>query len=917
MHRTLSLSLATLIALNAVAQAQVVDNFSEGGWKRFSSTPGKMSAKMGKLHLQDEPGPPDWVTASRTFTVDIDETPIFAVDVLDVSGKGTVKLIRKAPEDKRVAIQIDGPGLYAVDMQKKFGWQGKAPIEACLYALGEEEEITFAYVKFAERLTPQEEEAVRRNRDPVGEERLDPAPFAVVPLFNTCSYYFRTRQRPDLSVTYCRKGSTWLKAYPPVYVHEDGMFRGSIVNLDEDTPYELRISDANGNVLAQEQFRTWCSQVPIGKTITLDEASFRGQLKIKTSGTPNGWVKVIARNGFVLCNDRSRPLIELYKARYVILEGLTLRGGLKEAIRIEKCLNVRVVNCDIAGWGRIGTQRFDLDGKYYTESGKAINWDSAILVSKSIGTVVERCYVHDPVSTANPWYYSHPAGPQAVGMDKSPSSVLRYNDFIGSDQHRWNDAVEGSGNFHIDGGFNRDGDVYGNFMCFANDDALEIDGGQTNVRVFLNKFEGCLCGVSIQGCMSGPSYVFQNLLVNMGDERDLAGQTIKTSSHANGPSAVSFIFGNTCYGPSRDLSLPHNLRIVAKNNIFAGAGAISGRKGSPQSDCDYNLLSTGKTGDEEHGILGKPEFVDANAGLFALRQTSPGIAQGVAIDNFAPDANGRPDMGAIPFGSDLILPRRPIPVELDRYQLLFSAAQVKSARAQNVAAAVRGEGFSSRFRIAKNDAFDWFRVTPETGILESGKPVTFTVTPDSEKMTKRTLYKGAFLIRLDNGCSRPVTVYAKTNVTPVAKPIRKGVWVTYAEAESVADDKAYETVADPSASGGKCIRLAGRSKREPIEYRFNVPKTGKYFVLLRVKSPASDSHCGTVHFGIDDGPQDRAKLRSTASWTWTMAAHNRQMSLICLQAFDLAAGEHVLTLAPRDSLDLDLIAITDNPGLFE
>lgn len=152
--------------------------------------------------------------------------------------------------------------------------------------------------------------------------------------------------------------------------------------------------------------------------------------------------------------------------------------------------------------------------------------------------MVERCYIHDPVSTADSWYYSHPAGPQAVGMDKSRSTVLRYNDFIGSDRHRWNDAVEGTGNFHLDGGFNRDGDVYGNMMCFANDDALEIDGGQTNVRVFLNKFEGCLCGVSVQGCMSGPSYVFRNLLVNMGDERGLAGQTIKTSSHANGPSAV-------------------------------------------------------------------------------------------------------------------------------------------------------------------------------------------------------------------------------------------------------------------------------------------------------------------------------------------------------------------------------------------
>ena len=48
-----------------------------------------------------------------------------------------------------------------------------------------------------------------------------------------------------------------------------------------------------------------------------------------------------------------------------------------------------------------------------------------------------------------------PAGPQAVGIDKPRSTVLRYNDFIGSDQHRWNDAIEGAGNYHVDGGFSR------------------------------------------------------------------------------------------------------------------------------------------------------------------------------------------------------------------------------------------------------------------------------------------------------------------------------------------------------------------------------------------------------------------------------------------------------------------------------
>ena len=916
MNRTPPIALTALALSIAVSHAQVVDDFSKGGWARFASTPGKMSVETGKLHLEDGPEPPSWVTVSKTFTVDVDKTPIFVVKVAAASDRGTVKLIREDPYDKRVAIDIDRPGLYAVDMRRRFGWKGVAAVETCLYAIGDEEEITYEYVKYAEQLTQEEEDRIK-NRAAGGNVRLNVAPFEVVPLFNACSFYFKSSNRPGLSVFYRRAGAAWLKAFQPVYVNEDDMYRGSIVDLDEDTPYELKITAGNGDVLAQQACRTWRSQVPIVKTIVLDETTFTGRLSVKESGSPDGWIRITGKKGFVLRNDRTEPLIELYRVKYVLLEGLTLRGGLKDAISIRKCEQVRVVNCDIAGWGRIGTQRFDRDGKYYTERGGAINWDSAILVSKSVGTVVERCYIHDPVSTANSWYYSHPAGPQAVGMDKSRSTVVRYSDFIGSDEHRWNDAIEGAGNFHLDGGFNRDGDIYGNLMCFANDDALEIDGGQTNVRVFLNKFEGCLCGVSIQGCMSGPSYVFRNLLVNMGDERGLAGQTIKTSSYANGPSAVSFIFGNTCYGRSGDLNLPHNLRIVAKNNIFAGRRAIAGRQRSPQSECDYNLLSTGEPGDEEHGILGKPGFVDADAGLFALSKTSDAVGHGVPIGNFAPGDNSRIDMGAIPFGADRVLPVRPIPVYLDRYQLMFSASEVTSAQTKTVSATARGEAFSSRYRIAKNDAFDWFNVTPAAGALESGKTQTFTVTLRPEKMTDRVLYRGAFLIRLTSGYSRPVMVYAETDVVPAIKPAGEGVWVTYTEAEAPAGGKAYDAIADPSASDGKCILLSGPAKKDPAEYRFRVPKNGKYFVLLRVRSDEPLGTHDSAYFAMDDGPSGRAQLRTATSWVWSMAAHNRRMSLICLQPFELAVGEHVLKLAPREPIYVDLVAITDNPGLFD
>lgn len=910
-------ALAVLLSL-AACRADVVDDFSGNDWKQFSSTPGKLTAAAGKLNLVDAAEEPSWITASKTFKVDVDQTPYFLVDVAELSSRGTVKLIRREPYDKRDVLSIDLPGLWMVDLKNQLKWSGSIEVEVCLYAIGDEAEITYSSVKFAAALTADEQRRIKE-RVEAGNPGLSPATFDLVPLFTTCSYYFRTTELPAPSVRYRPAGHAWRTGWPPVWAPDDGMYRGSVVNLAEDTAYELQLVDAGGKVLQAGEFRTWSSTVPIAKTIVLDETNFNGRLVIRDQGTPDGWVRYTAKPGFVLRNDRSKPLIELSRAKYVILEGLTLRGGSSDCIAVVRCDHVRIVNCDLAGWGRDGVPRYDLDGKYYTPGGTAINWDTGIRLSRTHATVIERCWLHDPVSRANSWYYSHPAGPQAVGADRPTSTVIRYNDFVGSDAHRWNDAIEGAGNFERDGGFNRDAEIYGEFHCFANDDAIEIDGGQINVRVHHNMFEGCLCGISIQGCMSGPSYLYRNLLVNMGDERNLAGQTIKTSSNVAGEHAVSHIFNNTCFGQGSDLGLLPILKVVARNNIFAGRSAIRNRQRSPRSVCDYNLQANLAQGEEEeHGLSGDPGLVDPAAGLYELKAGSQAIGKGGEIAGFTQAASGKIDLGAIPFGSDLILPLRPIPIALDRYQLTWSEPETLASATKTVTATVTGTGFSSPYRIARNDAFDWFTVTPSSGVLKSGATQTFTVKLLPDKLPRvRKLHKGVFLIRLADGFSRPVLVYAENDYLQPVKPTRDGVWVQYVEAEAATGGKPYEIAADADASGGKCLVLSGSSKDAPAELRFTVPKDGKYHLLVRVKSEEPAALHDSLMFALDEAKLDQSQLRSATSWTWCMAAHNRSMSLICLERFDLKSGQHVLKLAPRESLSIDLVAVTDNPEMFE
>lgn len=904
--------------LAGALEAQVIDDFSQGGWERSKSTPGTLTAKPGRLHLAGSPEPPEWVAATKVFTLDLDETPVLVLKVTEVSRRGTVKLIRRNPADKRVALSLDEPGIYAVNLRDAFGWRGPSEVETCLYADGNQAEISFEFVKFAPTLTAFEQQQIAEHTQPWDSPQLQVAPFELVPLFQSCSYYFSSHHRSALQVQFRRSGAaSWEAALPPVYVAGDGMYRGSLVRLAEDTRYELRILDEGQNTLAQDSFRTWKSEVPIAETIVLDDSNFSGYLQITRSGSPDGWLRYTAKKGFVLRNEQTGPLLELYHAKYVILDGLTLRGGLQNAVSIQRCQNVRVVNCDIAGWGRIGQQRFDLNGMFYTPAGKAINWDTGILIGRSTGTVVERCYIHDPLTTANPWYYAHPAGPQAVGIAKPRSTVLRYNDFVGSDEHRWNDATEGEGNFEKNGGFNRDADIHGNFACFANDDALEIDGGQTNIRVFDNWYEGCLCGVSIQGCMSGPSYVFDNLLVNMGDERGAAGQSIKTSSDTSGPGAVSFILGNTTFGPARDLGLLKHLRIVARNNLFAGKSNITGQANSPQSDCDYNLQAAARPGVEAHGVTGDPGLADPAAGRYELREDSPARRRGEALPNFAPGGSRGIDLGAIPHRSARVLPLRPIPFALDRCHLRFTGAETAQAAPRAVIARVTDPSFRGTYRIAQNEAFDWFTVSPPAGSISGKQAVTLQVQLHPERMTSRALYRGAFLVRLENGFSRPVTIYAATSYQPPVKPAGEGVWTQFVEAEDAGNASAYPAAADAGASGGRCLLVSGDSKAKPLELRFNVPRPGKYYLVLRIRGESPVDRHDSIRLGIADGALEKCQLRTATAWSWCLAAQNRSMSLICLQDLDLAPGPQVFRIAPLEAVSLDLAALTDHPKIFE
>ena len=696
-----------------------------------------------------------------------------------------------------------------------------------------------------------------------------------VPGFNTSSFYIKAQEGEISSLSYRKvNGKEFQQVFPPIYDAGKKEYRGSIVHLNENTRYELKAVCRDGKSKSKI-FRTRSSSLQAAKTIVLDAKNFSGTLKISDVGRPDGYVRYTCAPGFVLKNDGTKPLIELDKAQYVILENMVLQGGNQHAVTVYNCKNIHISNCEISGWGRRGVQRFDIDGKFYSDYGPqkpykdCFNYDSAIEVKWCNTVTVEKCYIHDPVFNANSWFYSHPTGPCAMTVAKCKRVVIRYNDFAGSDKNRWNDAVEGPGNFHPAGGLGFDADIYGNYMAFSNDDGIEIDGGQANVRCFHNKFEQTFCGVSVQGCMTGPGYVFENVLTYISDVQGCGNQAIKTNSDKAGKYAVSFLFNNSIYSPEEtELKLQSSWPVVAVNNIYAGISTLT-------------KLTNAKGSTENNTFSIKTDAAGKND-IFTAEKIFESVSDG---------------------------------------QLFVSSGS--SAKASGKVTALLDKKASPLpFKVRINSDFDWLKVFPASGVLKPGEKFTFSVSIDREAAKNSRFLRGVFFIRTDDGLSRPVSVYAKGITQNITRPaVAKGKFVHFFELGNPVSGTLPATAADNLAEGGKCFDFTAPKAKDgsyivnPVKYNFDVPADGFYTVLVRVKSSFPRKSHNSIFAAIDDEKMQNTDLMTVRlnAWNWQICKRKGP----CPTGVFLKKGRHTLTVAPRESLLLDLIAVTNDPAAFE
>jgi hypothetical protein len=506
--------------------------------------------------------------------------------------------------------------------------------------------------------------------------------FTAVATYECIGLYFKSPDLGNCQVRFKPDGaSAWREGYPLVYDPRDNEYRGSIVGLEPNTAYDVRITlGSDSHDLA---CKTRNDSFPIGKVTYLKSGDDSVPLKITESGTPQGYHLVTPAEGSRATIDvrNAEDYTCVIDADYVIVRGVEFKNAAIHGLVIKSRHHDNVIeDCHFTFWGRIGGPR---------TYGNLGGTDSAIYAERGAGNLtIQRNLMENPRGASNDWDTGHPAGPQAITLiNSNGGNVIRYNEIRSSEDHGFNDGIGGASNYSFEGSPNRDSDIYGNIIANVWDDAIESEGANMNVRIWGNYIEKTFQHIATACTSKGPLYIFRNVFgESRHTHRDpLGGSMIKVGERDQFGGGRKFVFHNTALQPKGAFNVfsGHvNPNTVTRNNIFDCPGRLtSSRQVEIPCDFDYDLFTGMDRGiaRERHGIRGNPSFIKSYALEFYPSSTTtkiqwgkvpiqqgdrtvtltdpvttvpnPIVDSGVRLPNFNDDYAGKaPDLGAFEVG---------------------------------------------------------------------------------------------------------------------------------------------------------------------------------------------------------------------------------------------------------------------------
>src|SRR6266850_2398558 len=143
------------------------------------------------------------------------------------------------------------------------------------------------------------------------------------------------------SIQFRKSGeSAWRDGLPLWFDARNRECRGSLVQLESGTQYEIKLA------AAQITASTWSERFPVARSVKVSSGK---PFNITDGGSASGYV-LYDGDGAAIDGGDSNITIA---APYVIVRGFTLKGAKQDAIRLMPgAHDVVIEDNDISGWGR-------------------------------------------------------------------------------------------------------------------------------------------------------------------------------------------------------------------------------------------------------------------------------------------------------------------------------------------------------------------------------------------------------------------------------------------------------------------------------------------------------------------------------------------------------------------------------------
>jgi fibronectin type 3 domain-containing protein len=533
---------------------------------------------------------------------------------------------------------------------------------------------------------------------------------SIVSTFHSVGIHWETgpgsATEPACSVRYRVQGAStwtdghdlwwdWRAAYdddkfgfqPPDAAALSQSFRGSLVELQEGTTYEIELAVDGGETWSGTT-TTRSSIWQIANRITLP-TTINGTYVITQGGS--------AETGYVLYEPAGDSATVVggvsnvrVQASYVIVRGLTLKDAEKSALLIEMNRHdVVVENCDISNWGTAGLPSEFVSAIYYNYHSSNISG----IAGKRF--VFQGNYIHDPANGAA--VNSDYRGSIGIGIGQSGGeNVIRWNTIHGTSEKRLWDGIGGAVNFTYYATVGSNSDVYGNDIAYCSDDCIEADGPGDNLRIWNNRVEHSLIGISVASAILGPTYIFRNVggSLNPYDNFNTPAGFLKIKGYEVGAEVSGgrlFVYHNTAFvRPAPGISDGSRVALGwgadminthSRNNVFetvsAGNLVIKDDERNKVAGMDYTHEANDIDYDLYFGVLSipvPPNIVGSNmtgsirpvyeqndyrlgawaSGNFRIAAGTPGHNDAVFLPGFnrgSAEEGGAPDRGVLERGS--------------------------------------------------------------------------------------------------------------------------------------------------------------------------------------------------------------------------------------------------------------------------